>query len=345
MAKQRMVDTRFWDDSYIVTLAAPAKLLYLYLLTNPLTSIAGVYEISLGRMALDTALPEEAVREALERFIADRKVAYVDGWLAVGKWLKHQKDNPKVQRGIELALEEAPDSLSAWVRGGEYPEGYSIDSLSIDYACSIDSLSHPNPNPNPNPNSNVLPRKASPGGPGAELSAALEDQETGEREDPELADDAIPERYHTVLDTVRRHYGLGLRASHLKLLEDLFRHHAYPSTVCEQIRKVKEREEGRGKPAPADPVSYVHSYMRKWTKTMGQAEQERASKPAKTVPKCPGCGAELSKAGDLWACPKCAKRWESGENGRLKEFEKVQLGAERGKSEQPAGEPGEELVF
>ena len=46
MAKQRIIQTKFWSDPYIQELPTPTKLLYLYLLTNEHTTIAGVYEIT-----------------------------------------------------------------------------------------------------------------------------------------------------------------------------------------------------------------------------------------------------------------------------------------------------------
>ena len=41
--KHRYIKTKFWDDSYIIELNPHEKLLFLYLITNPLTNIAGVY--------------------------------------------------------------------------------------------------------------------------------------------------------------------------------------------------------------------------------------------------------------------------------------------------------------
>ena len=56
-----MVNTKFWDDTYIVTLDPIEKLLYLYFLTNPLTNICGIYEIQLRRVAFDTGIDKEVV--------------------------------------------------------------------------------------------------------------------------------------------------------------------------------------------------------------------------------------------------------------------------------------------
>ena len=42
--KQRYVNTRFWNDTYVSSLDPIEKLLFIYLLTNEHTNISGVYE-------------------------------------------------------------------------------------------------------------------------------------------------------------------------------------------------------------------------------------------------------------------------------------------------------------
>lgn len=140
MAKERYVNTKFWDDNYIVNLDPIEKLLFLYFLTNPLTNIAGVYEITLKRMAFDTGIDKDMIMKILGRFEAAGKVKYSDGWIAIKNFIKHQKKNPKITAGIKNELLKAPRCLVDWIQGD--------DSLSIDY----DSLSHSNTNTNTNTN-------------------------------------------------------------------------------------------------------------------------------------------------------------------------------------------------
>ena len=139
MAKQRIVNTKFWDDSYIAGLTPGEKLLFLYLITNPLTNISGVYELPLRRAAFDVGLSDKEVERVLERFEADGKIARAGGWVGVTNFIKHQTLNPKIKIGILQELNRAPKEV--------------IDKVSIDYQ----SLSHSNSNPNSNLNSNALP--------------------------------------------------------------------------------------------------------------------------------------------------------------------------------------------
>lgn len=133
MAKERMVNTRFWIDDYISNLDPIEKLLFLYFLTNPSTDISGVYEVPLKTVAVDTGIDKEMVIKIIKRFEKDKKIKYQDGWVAIKNFIKHQRENPKVARGIEISMTKCPK----WC---------------IDYVYSIDILSHSNSNLKSNTN-------------------------------------------------------------------------------------------------------------------------------------------------------------------------------------------------
>src|SRR5688500_5513892 len=104
MAKFRMLNTRFWDDSYVISLDPTEKLLFIYLLTNALTSICGIYEIQLRRIAFDTGIDIEMVKNVFSRFELDKKILYRDGWVCVVNFIKHQKINRSVEKGMLSAI-------------------------------------------------------------------------------------------------------------------------------------------------------------------------------------------------------------------------------------------------
>ena len=147
MAKERMVNTKFWDDTYISKLTKEEKLAFIYLLTNPLTNIAGVYEIQDRRIIFDTGLTDIELTAIKKKFDRDNKIIFENGWVAIVNFIRHQKANPKVYKGILLALEGVPTTL--------------IDRLSIDY----DRLSHFNSTAylNSTTNSNLNAQKSAGG--------------------------------------------------------------------------------------------------------------------------------------------------------------------------------------
>ena len=128
MAKHRYINTHFWKDNYIINLDPTEKLVYLYLLTNPLTNIAGIYEINLKEIANDTGIIKEIVDTILKRFERDNKLKYSGGYIIIKNHLKHQDfKSPKIQSGIADIINSLPEE---------------IKSVCIPYVYGIDTLSH-----------------------------------------------------------------------------------------------------------------------------------------------------------------------------------------------------------
>lgn len=129
MAKSRYINTKFWDDEYIIDLDPIQKLLFLYCLTNPLTNICGIYEIALKRIAFDTGIDKDMLVKMFKKFESDGKLLYHGGWIAVKNWIKHQDGGDKIKTGIDNELSKVPSILVKWVM--EEKEAYPIDTLSI----------------------------------------------------------------------------------------------------------------------------------------------------------------------------------------------------------------------
>lgn len=113
-----MINTRFWNDSYIAVLDPIERLLFLYLLTNSYTNICGIYEIPLKRMAFDIGIDVDVVRTIMQRFESDEKILYRNGWVAIKNFIKHQATSPKVQSGINYELQDKPKELVDFVNIG-----------------------------------------------------------------------------------------------------------------------------------------------------------------------------------------------------------------------------------
>jgi hypothetical protein len=111
MAKQRYINTKFWDDSYVLNLKPLEKYLFLYLLTNSLTNISGVYEISIKRMIYDTSLSVIEIGQIFKKFQKDKKIFYYKGWIFIRNFIKNQSINPSVIQGMRREIGEAPTDI------------------------------------------------------------------------------------------------------------------------------------------------------------------------------------------------------------------------------------------
>ena len=128
MAKHRYINTHFWKDNYIINLDPTEKLVYLYLLTNPLTNIAGIYEINIKEIANDTGIIKEIIDTILKRFERDHKLKYCGGYIIIKNHLKHQDfKSPKLQSGIADIINSLPEE---------------VKRVCIPYVYGMDTLSH-----------------------------------------------------------------------------------------------------------------------------------------------------------------------------------------------------------
>ena len=121
MAKNtlRSVNTRFWNDSFIEELSPSEKLLFLYLLTNPLTNILGIYEISIKRISYDTGIPKETILKALKGFETVKKVFYVENYIILPNFLKNQNLNANMKKGAIDLFNSLSNALKISILGND----------------------------------------------------------------------------------------------------------------------------------------------------------------------------------------------------------------------------------
>lgn len=115
--KLRSVNTRFWGDPFIEQLNPSEKLLFLYLLTNPLSNLLGVYEITIKRICYDTSLTKETVTNGLKRFEKDKKAFYKDNFIILPNWLKNQRLNSNMKIAVAKEFSALPNELKDNILG------------------------------------------------------------------------------------------------------------------------------------------------------------------------------------------------------------------------------------
>jgi hypothetical protein len=137
MANFRQVHVFLWKDEWFLEQEPNKKLLFIYLFTNPLASMAGIYKIPISVICFETGLMLDYVQEALKEFAADDKAYYQDGVMWVVNMRKyHETSSIKVQTRIEADLQKIPEgTIKLAYMTRLYNEklaksGYPIDTVS-----------------------------------------------------------------------------------------------------------------------------------------------------------------------------------------------------------------------
>jgi len=114
---QRYISSSFWSDDWVDSLPRDGKLLYMYLLTNECTNIAGVYKITLKRMKDDTGIPREVILELLETFEQGGKAFYFNEFMILPKWPKHQRigERSTLLVGMYAVLRGLPNEIKVFL--------------------------------------------------------------------------------------------------------------------------------------------------------------------------------------------------------------------------------------
>lgn len=136
MANYRQIHVSIWKDSWFIDLEPDAKLLFIYLFSNELASLAGIYKIPIKVIAFETGLPLDYVVDCLKEFERAGKVFYQDGIVWIKKMREYNKGSAKVQTRIDADLDQIPDCdlkrnyLSYYC--SQIPYRYPIDTLSTE---------------------------------------------------------------------------------------------------------------------------------------------------------------------------------------------------------------------
>ena len=98
MAKLRSVSTAFWSDPFIEDLTPNQKLLFLYLITNEKTNMLGIYEASIKKISFETGIENTNVKKDLEEFEKLEKVKYINNYVILINFMKHQNFNTNMKK-------------------------------------------------------------------------------------------------------------------------------------------------------------------------------------------------------------------------------------------------------
>lgn len=134
----RSVEHSFWTDPDVKQLHPDAKLLFLYLITNPHSHISGLYYLPLDYVVKDTGLPMERVRWGIDTLSMGYRAFYDprNEMVLVARMLYYQGRGAKITSCVQTHVRTLHKSYLIKKLFDLYPEvafdlGYPIDTPSI----------------------------------------------------------------------------------------------------------------------------------------------------------------------------------------------------------------------
>ncbi len=136
----RSINTKFWRDKKIKALDPVSKLLFLYLVTNDHTHVAGLYYLPEPVIPHETGLTSKQVDKAFNRLSKD-KLAYYDSesesTLVVNMLDYQGNGGPKIKAAVNKQISLMSDSPLVELFTAKY------DTLKIPYPRGIDTHTVP----------------------------------------------------------------------------------------------------------------------------------------------------------------------------------------------------------
>jgi len=134
---RRSITCGFWSDGWVESMNTEQKLLFLYLLTNPLSNILGIYKISIQRMSFETGINSDSIIEYMKDFERLRKAYYIDEFVIIVNHIKHQALNPNMKTNIVTDFNALPNELKDRINGNT-SEGFKSLSKSLQTLSKIE---------------------------------------------------------------------------------------------------------------------------------------------------------------------------------------------------------------
>ena len=107
MAGYRQFHTKFWKDEWTIDLDPLEKYLFIYLFSNELSSISGIYKIPFKVITNETGLEPQFIRDAFTKFKEHKKVLYHDNtiWVVnMEKYHANASDKTQIKVAKDVAL-------------------------------------------------------------------------------------------------------------------------------------------------------------------------------------------------------------------------------------------------
>lgn len=116
--KTRVIQTRFWKDSYISELTPNEKLVYIYLLTCDRVNIIHCFEITDKEIAFDTGIDTPMITSIKGVLAKHGKIAFHKNFICLLNAYKYESFEGNLNdKAKERLIKEMGEEIEEWYRG------------------------------------------------------------------------------------------------------------------------------------------------------------------------------------------------------------------------------------
>lgn len=107
--KLRSVNTEIWTDDWFSEKLSPVqKLVWFNLITNQKSNLLGIFEVSTRRIAFETGLDIEQVKESLRLFVNAKKIIFIGNYVILRNHLKNNTYNTNMKKSVIACFNDLP---------------------------------------------------------------------------------------------------------------------------------------------------------------------------------------------------------------------------------------------
>jgi hypothetical protein len=119
----RVVQTKFWEDNWVIGLTHKEKLAFLYFITNPRVNLSGVYQLPDKFIINDLDLTQSELVEIKNNFTKADKIHFVDGFVIIRNSRKYNnffKGNQWQKKAFNREIELLPKNVKEYLEDNQF---------------------------------------------------------------------------------------------------------------------------------------------------------------------------------------------------------------------------------
>lgn len=141
--KTRIIQTRYWDDEFVVESGKLTKYLYIYLLSSQYINISGIFQLHDKKIMTETDLTPMELQKAKEELSVKNKVHFMNGWVYVVNAEKNNayRNSPKNETAYTREFALVPAEILSYFDAVRENPDTTIDT-SMDTTHKSEIINH-----------------------------------------------------------------------------------------------------------------------------------------------------------------------------------------------------------